>query len=209
MRTRDQSGSASVEQVGLSALLALVLVAAIAAIAAGGEVDAGRSLAGSIARKIRCAPRLPDGCRHHPLVPAYGWPLARLVRTLAPTPAAIPGADGAPLFPVDFRSCRSAGCADGRRRPVVFTSLQDRRRSLGWVEVTYWLYRPTLGWSRVVRRASETEVAAASGTPVLLRDDPVLIPLETVPGRDHHDFPPGEEPPWRWRLHGIHGGWSS
>src|SRR3954452_1532060 len=103
LRARGERGSASVEQVGLAALLALVLGAAIAAVAAGGDVDAGRSLAGSIARKIRCAPRLPDACRHHPLVPAYGWPLARLARYLAPAPTAIPGGAGGPVVPVDVR----------------------------------------------------------------------------------------------------------
>ena len=88
----QRDGSASVEQVGLAALLALLLVAAIAAVASGGDVDAGRTLARALGRKIACAPRLPDACRHHPLVPAYGWPLARLVRALAPAPAAERGA---------------------------------------------------------------------------------------------------------------------
>src|SRR5215475_609527 len=98
-----ERGSASVEQAGLVALIALLLLAGIAAIAADGEVDAGRSLAGAIGKKIACAPRLPDACHHHPLVPAYGWPLARLVRALAPAPAARAAADGFPLVPVDFR----------------------------------------------------------------------------------------------------------
>jgi hypothetical protein len=84
--TETERGSASVEQAGLVALIALLLLAGIAAVAAGGKVDAGRSLAGAIAKKIACAPRLPDACRHHPLVPAYGWPLARLVRALAVLP---------------------------------------------------------------------------------------------------------------------------
>jgi hypothetical protein len=209
LRARGERGSASVEQVGLAALLALLLGAAIAAVAAGGDVDAGRSLAGSIARKIRCAPRLPDACRHHPLVPAYGWPLARLARYLAPAPTAIPGGSGAPLFPVDFRSCRSVGCASGNRRPTAFTRIEDRRSTLGWVEVTYWLYRPGLGWEAITRRATEADVAAASGTRVLLKDDPVLVPLETLPGRNHYDFPADEEPPWRWQVGGLHAGWSS
>ena len=88
MRGREdpERGSASVEQAGLAALVALLLVAAIAAVAAGGEVEAGRDLAAAIGRRIACGPRLPDACRHHPLVPAYGWPLARLVRALAPAP---------------------------------------------------------------------------------------------------------------------------
>jgi len=210
-------GSASVEQIGLSAIVALLLAAAIAAVASGGEIDAGRTLAAALGRKIACAPRLPDACRHHPLVPAYGWPLARLVRALAPAPSARPGPDGLPLAPVDFRRCRRESCAVAAgphltasgRRTTAFTEVQDRRDSLGWVEVVYWLYRPGLGWERLVRRATQADVDAASGTQVLLKDDPALVPLETLPGRDHYDFPAGEEPPWRWRLESHYPGWSS
>jgi hypothetical protein len=213
----DETGSASVEHVGLAALLALLLVAAIAAIAAGGDVDAGRTLARALGRKIVCSPRLPEPCRHHPLVPAYGWPLARLTRFLAPTPVAERGPSGLPLVPVDFRRCRHEGCAVAAgpglsysgRRATAFTSIVDRRLDLGWVEVTYWFYRPSLGWDRVVRRATQADVEAAAGTPVLLRDDPMLVPLETLPGRDHYDFPAAERPPWQWSIRGIHNGWSS
>jgi hypothetical protein len=212
-----ERGSASVEQVGLASLVALLLLAAIAGVAAGGEVDAGRALAGVLARRIACAPRLPGACRHHPLVPAYGWPLARLARALAPAPTARRGPDGLALVPVDFRRCRRESCAvaDGPhltasgRRTTAFTEIDDRRRTLGWVEVVYWLYRPGLGWSRVVRRASQADVDAASGTPVLLEDDPALVPLETLPGRDQYDFPAGETPPWQWRVSSLYPGWSS
>jgi hypothetical protein len=210
-------GSASVEQVGLAALIAVVLLAAIAAIAAGGDVDAGRTLAGAIGRKISCAPRLPEPCRRHPLVPAYGWPLARLVRALAPAPLAEPAPDGLPLVPVDFRRCRRESCAVAAgphltasgRRPTAFTQVEDRRLDLGWVEVTYWLYRPSVGWERVVRRGTQADVDAAAGTPVLLKDDPALVPLETLPGRDQYEFPASERPPWQWNVRGIHPGWSS
>lgn len=212
-----QRGSASVEQVGLVALVAVILVAAVAAVAAGGDVDAGRTLARALGRKIACAPRLPDACRHHPLVPAYGWPLARLVRALAPPPVAIPGPDGSPLVPVDFRRCRRESCAlaagphlsAAGTRVTAFTEVEDRRRSDGWVDVVYWLYRPSLGWFRVTRRATQADVEAASGTPVLLKDDPALVPLETLPGRNYYDFPTGEEPPWRWRVASRYPGWSS
>lgn len=210
-------GSASVEQVGLAALIAVVTIAAIAAIASGGDVDAGRTLAGAIGRKISCAPRLPEPCHRHPLVPAYGWPLARLVRALAPAPAAEPGPDGLPLVPVDFRRCRRESCAVAAgphltasgRRTTVFTQVEDRRLDLGWVEVTYWLYRPRIGWERIARRATEADVEAASDTRVLLEDDPALVPLETLPGRDYYDFPAGEEPPWRWKVTSRYPGWSS
>jgi len=212
-----ERGSASVEQAGLVALIALLLLAGIAAIAAGGEVDAGRGLAGTIARRIACAPRLPGACRHHPLVPAYGWPLARLVRALAPAPEAVSGPSGLPLVPVDFRRCRRESCAiaagphltASRRRTTAFTQILDRRHTLGWVEVTYWLYRPGLGWERVVRRAGKAQVDAAAAVPILLSDDPVLVPLETLPGRNHYAFPADERPPWQWRVAGHYPGWSS
>lgn len=217
----SERGSATVEQAALGALIALLLLAAIAAVAADGEIEAGRDLAGTIGRRLACAPRLPDACRHHPLVPAYGWPLARLVRALAPPPAARTGPTGIPLVPVDFRRCRRQSCAvplpgaAGRhltasgRRTTAFVQLDDRRRTLGWVELTYWLYRPGLGWERLLRRAGRAQVEAASGVRVLLADDPALVPLETLPGRDHYDFPPGERPPWQWNVSGRYPGWSS
>jgi hypothetical protein len=214
---RAERGSASVENVALAALIALLLGAAIAAVAAGGNVDAGRSLAAAIGRKLRCGPHLPDACRHHPLVPAYGWPLARLTRALAPAPVALRGPSGLPLVPVDFRRCRQESCAlaagphltASGRRTTAFTEVVDRRDSSGWVEVTYWLYRPTIGWSRVVRRASAADVEAAARVEVRAKDDPALVPLETLPGRNHYEFPASEEPPWQWRVAGRYPGWSS
>jgi hypothetical protein len=216
-RQGRERGAASVEQVGLVALIALLLIAAVAAVQAGGEIDAGRGLAGTIGRRLACAPRLPDACRHHPLVPAYGWPLARLARALAPAPAALPGPSGLPLVAVDFRRCRSESCAvaaglhltDSGRRTTAFTELIDRRRSLGWVEFVYWLYRPGMPWQRIGRRAGQADVEAAAGTPVLASQDPALVPLETLPGRNHYDFPAIERPPWQWRVAGRYPGWSS
>jgi len=212
-----QAGSAIVEQIAISALIGVLLAAGIAAVVAKGEVEAGRDLAGAIGRKLTCAPRLPDECRHHPLVAAYGWPLARLARALAPAPAARPGPTGLPLMPVDFRRCRRPSCAvaagphltASNRRTTAFVEIVDRRRSLGWLEVVYWLYRPTLGWERLTRRATAADVTAAAGTPVLASADPALVPLETLPGRDHYEFPPAERPPWQWRVAGRYPGWSS
>jgi hypothetical protein len=189
----------------------------VSAVAAGGDVDAGRALAGTIGRRLACAPRLPDDCRHHPLVPAYGWPLARLARALAPPPLALPGPSGLPLAPVDFRRCRHESCAVAAgphltasgRRTTAFTEIVDRRRSLGWVEVVYWLYRPGLGWQRVARRATGAEIAAAAGVELLESDDPALVPLETLPGRNHYEFPANERPPWQWNVKGRYPGWSS
>jgi hypothetical protein len=213
-----ERGTASVEQAGLVALIALLMIAAVSAFAAGPPRDGGRAIGATIARRMACAPRLPDACRHHPLVRAYGWPLARLARALAPQPAARLGLGGLPLMPVDFRYCRQPSCAVPRpgpeglhlttsgRRTTVFTSIDDQRRSRGYVELSYWLYRPGLPWERLRRRATQADVAAAAATAVLLRDDPNLVPLETLPGRDQYRFPPGERPPWQWRVPGIYPG---
>jgi hypothetical protein len=158
---------------------------------------------------MRCGPRLPDACDHHPLVPAYGWPLARLTRALAPAPVAVRGSSGLPLMPVDFRHCRQESCAvaaglhltASRRRTTAFTEVVDHRRSSGWVEITYWLYRPTLGWSRVVRRATAADVEAAAGVEVRA--------VDTLPGRNHYEFSAAEQPPWQWHVAGRYPGWSS
>jgi hypothetical protein len=214
---QSERGTASVEQAGLVALVALLLLATIAVLEGGGEIDPRDGLATTIARRIACGPRAPGACHHHPLVPAYGWPLARLARALAPAPATRSGPSGLPLMPVDFRRCRRESCAvaagthvtAANRRVTFFVQLEDRRRGPGWVQLTYWLYRPGLGWERVVRRADRAQVKAAGHTRLLLADDPALVPLETLPGRDQYDFPAGEEPPWRWRIQSRYPGWSS
>lgn len=213
MRGSDARAAASVELAGLTLLIALLMGAAISAIAASGPEQAGPELGSALARKLRCAPRLPEPCWRDPLTDAYGRPLAGLVRALAPTPREIPGPSGASLVPVDFRYCRRSSCAvlgdrvdltTSNRRVTAFTSVVDDRRATGEVEVTYWLYRPTIGWERVVRRGSSAEVAANASTPLLETANPRLVPLETLPGRNHYDFPAPEEPPWRWRVEGVY-----
>ena len=220
-RSRDAAGAASVEQIGLLALIALLLCAAIASVTAAGELSGGRELGSALARRIVCGPHLPDDCNHHPAVPAYGWPLARLVRALAPAPLARLGPDGEPLVPVDFRRCRQPTCAVplpgaagahltvSNRRTTAFTEVRDNRTADGTVTVIYWLYRPGLPWERVVHQADGGDIEAAGGVEVLVSDDPALVPLETLPGRNHYDFPAVEEPPWRWRVRGTYPGWSS
>jgi hypothetical protein len=210
------SGQATIESAGLTALLALLLVSVIAVIAGGGEIKAGRDLAGAIGKRLVCAPHLPDACHHHPLMPAYGWPLARLARALAPPPEALPGPDGLPLVPVDFRRCRRPSCAvaagphltASNRRTTVFTQLLDHRRADGTVELIFWEYRPSLGWRAVRRTATSADIAAAAGTEVLASQDPALVPLETLPGRNHYDFPATETPPWQWHVEALNPGWS-
>ena len=130
---------------------------------------------------------------------------------------ALSSTSGLPLMPVDFRRCRSESCAIAAgphltaagRRTTAFTELIDRRDSSGWVEIVYWEYRPTLGWSRIVRRATQADVEAGADVEVLERDDPALVPLETLPGRNHYEFPAGEKPPWQWHVDGRYPGWSS
>ena len=55
-----------------------------------------------------------------------------------------------------------------------------------------------------MRRADSADVAAAANTPLLESADPRLVPLETLPGRNHYEFPPAEEPPWRWRVESVY-----
>ena len=54
------------------------------------------------------------------------------------------------------------------------------------------------------RRTSE--LAAASAIRLNLEHDPALVPLETLAGRNHHQFPAGEQPPWRWRVPSVYPG---
>jgi hypothetical protein len=218
VRSSSENGAASVEHVGLVMLVALLLLAAISAFAAGPPIEEGRELGGTIARKLRCAPRLPGPCWRDPLTQAYGRPVAGAVRALAPEPGATVGPSGLSLLPVDFRYCRRESCATlgvrsgltrSNRRVSAFTSVVDRRRSGGPVEITYWWYRPTVGWTHTTRRASSAEVAGHASTPLLETDNPRLVPLETLPGRNHYRFPPGELPPWQWRVPGRYPDFSS
>lgn len=207
MRAHDERGAASVEHVALAALMALVIAAGLAVLAGAPPGDAARELGGTIARRLACAPRHPVPCARNPLALAYGFPLGKLARHLAPSLVSLQGAGG--LLPVDFRRCRQASCAAPGSRPgltasgrrvTAFTAIDDLRPSGGPVRVTYWLYRPTLGWQALVLSAGEAELEAASALRLDLEDDPALVPLETLAGRNHHRFPAGEEPPWRWRI---------
>jgi hypothetical protein len=207
MSRKAQRGSASVEHVALAALLALLIAATVAALAHRPPGRSARELGGSIARRIACAPRYPVPCGRNPLALAYGFPLGKLARYLAPPPGSLGSAGG--LLPVDFRLCRQSGCAAPGRRPgltssgrrvTLFTSIEDLRGGGGPVRVTYWLYRPTLGWRALTVSADRAQLRAASAVRLNLEDDPALVPLETLPGRNHVRFPAGERPPWRWRI---------
>jgi hypothetical protein len=203
-RPDRRRGAATVEYVALAGMIGILIIAAIAALVASPPTRGERELGEMLARRIACTPRYPVPCGRNPLALAYGFPLGKLVRFLAPTPA-VKGGE----LPVDFRYCRQPSCASpasdqgitsSGRRVSEFTSVEDLRRSGSPVRITFWLYRPGLGWQRIVRAAGAAEIAAASGVRLNLEDDPALVPLETLPGRDHYRFPPGEDPPWRWSV---------
>jgi hypothetical protein len=197
-------GAASVEYLALAGTVGLLIVAGVAALVAAPPTRGERELGEMLARRIACSGRYPVPCGRNPLILAYGFPLGKLVRGLAPTPAI-----RSDELPVDFRYCRRASCAvpgserdltASGRRVTEFTSVEDLRRAASSVRVTYWLYRPGQRWERVVREAGAAEVQAASHLRLSLEDDPALVPLETLPGRDHYLFPWGEEPPWSWSV---------
>jgi hypothetical protein len=204
---RSERGAATVEHAGLSLLIALLAIAAIAALAArdpGGD----RELGFALARKLRCAAVGPGPCWRDPLTDAYGRSLGGAVRALAPPPEAVSG-----LFPVDFRYCRSVSCAAlgprpgltaSNRRMTAFTEVDDRRTSTGAVAISYWLYRPSLGWERETVRVDAAEVERLAPTELLETAVRALVPLETLDGRNHYDFAPGEDPPWRWRVESVY-----
>ena len=147
-RTSGDRGSATVEQVGVTLLMAAAF-AVLVAINLAGKDPPGHGLGIRIANRIACGPREPGVCRQHPAVSAYGWDLARAVRWLASEPSALTGPDGRLLAPVDFRYCQRPSCAipagDGRlttanRRLTLFTEV-ERLGPGGW-RITYWSYRP-------------------------------------------------------------------
>lgn len=202
--TAGRRGAASVEYLALAGMIGLLMVIAIAALVASPPRRGSRELGEMLARRIACPPRYPVPCGRNPLALAYGFPLGKLVRHLAPEPAAVGGE-----LPVDFRYCRRPSCAApgdqpgltaSNRRVTAFTSVDDRRRAGGPVRISYWLYRPGLPWERIERTAGQAEIAAASGIRLNLEDDPALVPLETLPGRDHYTFPRAEQPAWQWSI---------
>jgi hypothetical protein len=202
--TPERRGAASIEYLALAGMIGLLIVIAVSALVASPPTRGNRELGEMLARRIACPPRYPVPCGRNPLALAYGFPLGKLVRYLAPRPAAVGGE-----LPVDFRygrqpSCAALGAEPGLtasvRRVTEFTSVEDGRPAGGAVRITYWLYRPGQRWQRIDRSAGAAEIAAASHLRLSLDDDPALVPLETLSGRDHYAFPPTEEPPWRWSV---------
>jgi len=211
---RSEHGAATVEHAAIS-LLIVALVAAVLAALASGTGAGGRELGSTLGRKLRCAAVGPGPCWRDPLTLAYGRSVAGAVRGLAPPPTARRDANGTPLWPVDFRLCRSVGCAQAGSRPgftaqdrriTEFVSVSERRPGGDLIEISYWSYRPALGWHWVARLASKGEVARLAPTPLSDDQIPALVPLETLGGRNQYDWAPGEEPPWRWRIRSVYPG---
>jgi hypothetical protein len=203
-RSSASRGAASVEYIALAGVIALLIVIAAAALVAAPPSRGERELGEMLARRIACTPRYPVPCGRNPLALAYGFAVGKVVRSLAPVPAVKAGE-----LPIDFRYCRRATCAtpsgdpgltSSRRRVTEFTSVEDLQPSSGPVRITYWLYRPGLPWERIDRTAGAAEIAAASSLTLSLDDDPMLVPLETLAGRDHYLFSAREEPAWRWAI---------
>ena len=213
---RSQSGAATVEHAAISLLIALLVAAAVAALASGAG-EGGRDLGAALGRKLRCAAVGPGPCWRDPLTLAYGRSLAGAVRALAPAPAPRPGPDGEPLWPVDFRLCRSTGCALAGSRPgftaqnrrmTEFVSVAEREGG-HLTEISYWSYRPALGWRWVARLATSGDVSRLAPTPLLDDQIPALVPLETLDGRNQFEWARGEEPAWRWRVDSVYPGMPS
>jgi len=97
-------------------LVALLLAGTLAAL---GPLPLGVSFARTLGAKLICAVRLSDSCRRDELVEAYGADLASAIRNHAPE---VFYERGMRALPVDFRSCRSASCADGAAEGMVSRS---------------------------------------------------------------------------------------
>lgn len=211
---QGEGGSATVEQTGLLTLLAILLAAALLILAAGLGPDTGRGLVTRIANRIACGPLEPGPCRRHPAVEAYGPSVAAALRAFTPGDLVRQDEAGRRLLPVDYRWCRIPSCAEvDPGRPELDLTLSNRRttlftevsRSGGLLSLTWWSWRPGIGWDATRRAIGPAEAATARGTPVRLSDSPLLVPLEALDGRNHARFGPGERPPWQWTVPSDHG----
>lgn len=203
----SERGAASVEHAALVLLAAALALAGVAGARLVAADDPTPDLASALLRKQRCAVRFPDPCWQDPLTEAYGRSIAGAVRALAPAPEPVDG-----LVGVDYRRCRQRSCATplpgaaglhltiSNRRTTAFTAIAEHERLRGDLRIDYWIYRPTLGWELLRRRASSAEVRALAATPLPETADPRLVPLETLLGRDEARFSASEEPPWRGEV---------
>lgn len=110
---RSERGQGTVEWVGL---VLIVSAATLGMVAAGLRLP-GAPLARALADRLLCAASLADGCGDEPtLIAAYGTEVGELVRRHMPLLAF---ESGSRAVPVDFRRCRSSGCADATGEVLV------------------------------------------------------------------------------------------
>jgi hypothetical protein len=151
----SEAGQGTLEWVGLVLLVCLAFT--VVAVAAG--VVSGTAFVHSLSRSLLCAASLSSDCLSEgSLERAYGAETAALVRQHAPEILYGPDRLG---LPVDFRSCRSPGCAEGVEsgdvagsdagEPVTLFTRVVERDGTTWIQ--YWAYYP--------------ESASLRGVPVL------------------------------------------
>lgn len=105
---RGERGQATVEWIGLVALVALLIGSLLWAT---GLLRTTLALPETILERLVCAVRQSEDCRREPkLIGAYGNDVAALLRAHAPALLYEPGMRA---LPVDFRRCRRDDCADG------------------------------------------------------------------------------------------------
>jgi hypothetical protein len=106
-----EDGQGTVEWVGLTCLLALLLTAALTV----GVRVPGTALADSIFSRILCAVSMADTCNDEPhLIAAYGTEVGKLANEHMPNLAF---ERGSKALPVNFRRCRETACGDGEENP--------------------------------------------------------------------------------------------
>jgi hypothetical protein len=114
-----ERGQASPEWIALVLVVALSLATLLGLLA---PLPIGAALARALGSKLICAVDDSASCRTVPqLAAAYGDELAQQVHDHAP---AIFSEQGMRVLPVDYRSCRSAACADAAEGGVVSRSRQ-------------------------------------------------------------------------------------
>jgi hypothetical protein len=108
-----ERGQGTVEWVGLTCLLTLLLVTLVAV----GVRVPGTALADSIFEKLLCAVSMADSCGDEPhLIAAYGTAVGKLANDHMPS---LIFEKGSRALPVNFRRCRDTACADGPRRGLI------------------------------------------------------------------------------------------
>jgi hypothetical protein len=184
----SQAGQASLEWTGLVLLVAALLAGL--SVAVGGPAS---GLAHSVKRSILCAASLAGGCPDGPtLASVYGDEVAGEVERMAPELRLEEGVLG---MPVDFRTCRGPGCAEGAGRmrtgslagepATLFTRVVDcrdggadadrpgcRGRAAGNLYFQYWAYFPESATFRGVPVLAERGYHRHDWESVQIRIDP-------------------------------------